>query len=107
VTQPFRGEVWDAYVPRAGEHPFVVLSVNSMIARLGSVMAALVTGTSGPSATHIPLSADAGLTGHDESYVNATDLHQIPKESLRRRRGRLHPAEMAALENAIRTYLGL
>ena len=105
--QPLRGEVWDAYVPRAGEHPFVVLSVNSMIARLGSVTAVLVTGTAGPSATHIALGADAGLTGHAESYANATDLHQVPKGSLRRRRGRLHPAEMAALEDAVRVYLGL
>jgi mRNA interferase MazF len=105
--QPLRGEVWDAFIPRAGEHPFVVLSVNSMIVRLGSVVAVLVTGTAGPSATHIPLSADAGLTGHDESYANATDLHQLPKGSLRRRRGRLHSAEMAALEDAVRIYLGL
>jgi mRNA interferase MazF len=105
--QPLRGEVWDAYVPRAGEHPFVVLSVNSMIARLGSVIAVLVTGTTGPSATHIPLSNDAGLTGRGESYANATDLHQLPTGSLRRRRGRLHPAEMAALEDAVRVYLGL
>lgn len=105
--QPLRGEVWDAYVPRAGEHPFVVLSVNSMIVRLGSVIAVLVTGTAGPPATHIPLSANAGLTGHDESYANAPDLHQVPKGSFRRRRGRLHPAEMAALEDAVRVYLGL
>ena len=78
-----------------------------MIGRLGSVTAALVTGNSGPRFTHIPLGREAGLTEYDESYVNATDLHTIPKPKLHRRGGRLDAAEMASLENAVRTYLGL
>lgn len=104
---PLRGEVWDAHVPRAGPHPFVILTVNPLIEKLGSVVAALVTGNDGPRLTHIPLGAEVGLTEYDESYVNATDLHQLPKAGLRRRRGRLHPAEMEALEDAVRTCLGL
>ena len=104
---PLRGEVWDAPVRGAGEHPFVILAVNSMIVRLGSVTAALVTGTAGPSETHVPLGNEVGLTEYDESYVNATDLYTIPKPKFRRRRGILHPAEMARLEDAVRIYLGL
>ena len=46
--EPLRGEVWDAHVGGAGTHPFVILTVNPMIARLGAVTAALVTGTAGP-----------------------------------------------------------
>lgn len=105
--KPLRGEVWDARIPRAGSHPFVVLTVNAMITRLGAITAALVTGTGGPPSTHVPVGPETGLDGHNENYVNATDLHTIPKTAFRRRRGRLHPAEMARLEEAVRAYLGL
>ena len=105
--EPLRGEVWHAHVRDVGTHPFVILTINPMIGRLGSVTAALVTGNSGPRFTHIPLGSEAGLTEYEESYVNATDLHTIPKPKLHRRRGRLDAAEMASLENAVRTYLGL
>jgi mRNA interferase MazF len=102
-----RGEVWNARVPVVGEHPFVILTINPMIARLGSVTAILVTGSEGPSSTHIPLGREAGLTEYDESFANASDVHTIPKPRLRARRGRLHPAEMARIEDAVKTYLGL
>jgi mRNA interferase MazF len=105
-VEPLRGEIWDAHLPRAGTHPFVVLTINPMIGRLGAVTAALVTGTEGPPSTHVPLGHEVGLTDY-ESYANATDLHTIPKGKLHRRRGRLTLAEMRKLENAIRTYLGL
>lgn len=68
---------------------------------------AVITGTAGPDATHIPLDPEAGLTRYDVSYANATDLHTVDQSRLRRRRGRLHPAELQRLESAIRTYLGL
>ena len=105
--EPLRGEVWDAHVRGAGTHPFVILTVNPMITRLGAVTAVLVTGTAGPSYTHIPLGGAAGLTEYAESYANATDLHTIPKPKLHNRRGRLAGTEMASLERAVRTYLGL
>jgi mRNA interferase MazF len=57
--------------------------------------------------TRIPLDRESGLTGHDVSYLNATDLHSIDKSRLRRRRGRLHARELMRLEEAARTYLGL
>ena len=105
--EPLRGEVWDAHVRGAGAHPFVILTVNPMIARLGAVTAVLVTGTAGPRYTHIPLGAEAGLTEYAESYANATDLHTIPKPRFHNRRGRVASVEMASLERAVRTYLGL
>ena len=79
IKDPLRGEVWDAHMPRVGEHPFVILTINRMIIRLGSITAVLVTGSAGPSSTHIPLGDEAGLTGYDESYANASDIHTIPK----------------------------
>jgi mRNA interferase MazF len=105
--EPLRGDVWDAHLPRAGGHPVVVLTINVLIPRLSAVTVAVVTGTRGPLQTHIPLDHESGLTGHDVSYVNATDLHTIGKARLRRRRGRLHPRELTRLEEAVIIYLGL
>ncbi len=105
--EPLRGEVWDVRLPVVGEHPAIILTINPMIARLSSVTVAVITGTAGPVPTHIPLDADAGLTRYEISYANATDLHSVDQSRLRRRRGRLHPAELQRLDSAIRTYLGL
>jgi len=106
-VEPLRGEVWDVRLPILGEHPAVVLTISPLIARLSSVTVAIITGTAGPAPTHIPLDAEAGLTRFDVSYANVTDLHSVDRRRLRRRRGRIHPAELQRLEAAIRTYLGL
>ena len=105
--EPLRGDVWDAHLPRAGEHPVVILTISLLIPRLSAVTVAVVTGTDGPEQTHIPVDSESGLTGYDVSYVNATDLHSVDKSRLRHRRGRLHPRDLARLEEAIRVYLGL
>ena len=103
-----RGEVWDVQFPGpVGAHPAVVLTVNALGQKLSSLTVALITGNEGPASTHVRLDRDAGLTGHDVSYVNATDLHTPPKGKLRKKRGRLHPAEMGKVEDAVRAYLGL
>jgi mRNA interferase MazF len=94
-------------MPSVGDHSVVVLTVNSLVGRLSSVTVAVVTGTEGPAATHLPLGADAGLTRYEVSYVNATDIQTVAQSRLRRRRGLLHPAELARLEDAIRIGLGL
>lgn len=105
--EPLRGEVWDAHLPRAGDHPVVVLIVSALTGRLSAVTVAVITGTEGPSSTHVRIDRDAGLTGYDESYVSATDLHTVDKPRLHTRRGLLHPGETDSLEDAIRLYLGL
>lgn len=105
---PLRGEIWDVHFPGpAGNHPAVVLTVNAVGQRLSSLTVVLITGTDGPPSTHVRLDRDAGLTGHDVSYVNVTDLQTPPKSKLRKKRGLLHPAEMAKVEEAVRAYLGL
>jgi mRNA interferase MazF len=106
-VDPLRGDVWDAHLPRAGEHPVVVLTINVLIPRLSAVTVTVITGTEGPALTHIALDRDSGLTGYDVSYANATDLHTIDKSRLHHRRGRLNPDELATLEEAVRLYLGL
>jgi mRNA interferase MazF len=104
---PLRGEVWDIHLPRIGDHPVVVLTVSALSQRLSAVTVAVITGTEGPPSTHVPVASDVGLTGHEVSYINATDLHTVDKPRLHRRRGLLSPGEMARLEDAIRLYLGL
>jgi len=91
---------------RAGDHPVVVLTINVLIPRLSAVTVAVVAGTDGPAQRHIPVDSESGLTGYDVSYVNATGLRSVGKSRLRRRRGRLHPRELARLEEAIRVRLG-
>lgn len=107
AAQPFRGEVWDADLALAGPHPVVVLTASPLLQRLSSTTGVLVTGTAGPRSTHIPLGADAGLTGHQESYAVATELHNVPLRALLRQRGRLSRTELLALEQAVRVAHGL
>jgi mRNA interferase MazF len=71
-----------------GTHPVVILAINALRLRRSSVTVAVVTGT-GTRSTHVPVGADAGVTKHVGSYVNATDIHLIPAASCRSRRGLL------------------
>jgi mRNA interferase MazF len=38
------------------------------------VTVAVITGTPGPTVTHVPVGAESGLKKYDESFVNCTDL---------------------------------
>jgi len=109
LPEPLRGEVWDAHLPRAGLHPVVILTANQLLRVLSATTAVLVTGTSGPRTTHVPLGPDTGLTRYAESYAVATELHNVPLAALRGRgaRGRLSRQELRALEEAIRVAHGL
>ncbi len=105
---PLRGEVWDVrFPPPVGEHPAVVMAANVLRARLSAVSVVLVTGTPGPSSTHVELDADAGMSGHPVSYANATDLHTVPLSRFQRRRGLLDGNELQRLEDAVRLVLDL
>lgn len=105
---PLRGEVWDAFFPQpVGEHPVVVLTSNALIPRLAVITTVLITGTEGPATTHIPLDSAAGVTKYPVSWVNATDIHGLPKSRLRRLKGRLSPTEMQQLEASLRAVLVL
>ncbi len=103
-----RGEVWACAFPQpVGPHPAVVLTVNRIAEPLASVTVAVITGTSGPQVTHVPIGPDSGLTKYDESYVNCADLHTVAKSRLRRKLGLLAPAELKRVEDSVRLILGL
>ena len=107
LPEPFRGEVWDVDFPDFGMHPSVVLSINVLNTRLGHVAVIPVTGTRGPEQTHVPLTADAGLTRYDESYADVTALQPVARSRRLRRRGLLTRTEVDRLGRQVATYLGL
>jgi mRNA interferase MazF len=102
-----RGEVWVCAVPVVGPHPVVVLTVNRIAEPLSAVTVALVTGSGGPTTTHVRVGGEAGVKKYDESYVNCTDVHTVDKPRLRRRLGRLAISEMRSVESNLRRVLGL
>ena len=104
---PFRGDVWDIAFPRIGTHPAVALTTNALRGRLSSVTVVLITGSQGPSTTHVELGPAAGLTRYAVSYANVTDVHTVPVASARMFRGRLIPDEMELLEDSLALVLGL
>ncbi|MER6296230.1 type II toxin-antitoxin system PemK/MazF family toxin [Streptomyces althioticus] len=108
VGSPLRGEVWGCALPApTGPHPVVVLTVNRIAEPLPAVTVAVITGTSGPASTHVPVGPDCGVTKYDESYVDCTDLHTVDKPRLRRRLGLLAPSELRNVEERLRVILGL
>ncbi|MEU5595643.1 type II toxin-antitoxin system PemK/MazF family toxin [Streptomyces sp. NPDC020298] len=108
VGSALRGEVWGCALPNPlGPDPVVVLTVNRVAEPLSAVTVAVITGTSGPASTHVPLGPDCGVTKYAESYVNCTDLHTVDKPRLRRRLGLLDPSEMRSVEERVRVILGL
>ncbi len=94
-------------MPRVGSHPVVILTVSRIAEPLSAITVALVTGSAGPENTHVRIGPEAGVTKHDESFVNCTDLHTVDKPNLRKRLGRLAPVEMRRIEANLRGVLGL
>ncbi len=105
--EPFRGEVWDVDFEAFGTHPAVVLSINPLNSRLGHVAVMPITGTSGPTETHIPLGPEAGVTKYDQSYADVTSLQPVARVCLLRQRGLLHRLELDRIARQLSIYLGL
>ena len=107
LPEPLRGEVWTVVFPGAGEHSAVVLSINRLNTKLGAITVVPVTGTAGPTETHVPLGRDAGLTKYDESYADVTGVQAVARGRFRQRRGLTHSAELRRIAEQVRVYLGL
>lgn len=104
----FRGDVWDVRFPGpTGYRPAVILTTNGLLPKLSHVTVVEITGTTGPSTTHVSVNGDSGLTGREQSYANTTMIHTVRKSSLRRYRGRLSPGEMRRIEEAVQDYLDI
>jgi mRNA interferase MazF len=107
LPEPFRGEVWDVDFDEFGMRPAVVMSVNPLNVRLGHVAVIPVTGTAGREQTHVPLTADAGLTRNDRSYADVTALQPAARARLLSRRGLLNSGELDTLTRQLGVYLGM
>jgi mRNA interferase MazF len=100
-----RGDVFDVDWPGVGRHPAVIVTREVAIGVLSAVTVALVTRTVRGIRTEVPVGAEHGLD-HD-CVANCDNLFTVPKSSLARRRGRLGPAELSRLDEALKVALGL
>jgi len=100
--------VWDTQFPAPiGKRPCVVITTSTLTSKLGAITVAEITSIEGPPFTHVPVGPDAGLTGREQSWINVTGLHTVPRPKLHRWRGRLSPGELDSLNEALRLYLDL
>lgn len=100
-----RGDVWGAHIAGVGTHPVVVVSRDTAIPLLSSLVCVLVTSTFHGHVAEVELGASEGLS--HESAANCDNLFTMPKSALTRRRGRLGPAKLAEFDRALTVALGL
>lgn len=100
-----RGDVWDAEIPGVGTHPVVVITRDTAIPVLSSLVCVLVTSRFREHLAEVPVGSSEGLD-HD-SAANCDNIFTLPRELLRRRRGRLDAVKLAQLDAALAIALGL
>jgi mRNA interferase MazF len=88
-----------------GRRPAAIVSRDSLIPLLTAVTVAGITGTVRGLRTEVPVGRAHGLD-HD-SALNCNHLATLPKARFGRYRGRLGPAELALLDDALRIALAL
>ena len=100
-----RGDVWDASIPGVGVHPVVIVTRDTAIPVLSSLVVVLVSSSFHFHVAEVELGTAEGLSR--DSAANCDNLFTLPKSVLTRRRGRLGPAKVAALNRALTVALGL
>jgi mRNA interferase MazF len=99
-----RGDVCVADIPGVGHHPVVVVTRDTAVPVLSSVLCVLVTPTVRGHVAEVQVGQDEGL--REESAANCDNLFTLPK-SILRPVGRLRPAKMRELDGALAIALGL
>jgi len=100
-----RGDICDAVIPGVGSHPVVVVTRDSAIPVLSSLVCALVTSSFRGHVAEIGIGDEEGLDR--ESAINCDYLFTLPIAVLGRPRGRLGPVKIRQLDNALAVALGL
>jgi len=100
-----RGDIWDADIPDVGVHPVVVITRDTAIPVLTSLVCVLVTSTFHKHVAEVEVGHDEGLD-HD-CAANCDNLFTLPIAVLSRRRGELGPAKVQQLDAALMISLGL
>ena len=96
-----RGEIWLADVPGDKRRPVVVLTRDSVLPRLTTILVAPVTTRIRSIPTEVP------VTGLPRACVaNLDNITPLPKSTLVERAGRLSDGELAALCSAARFAIG-
>ncbi len=91
-----RGDIWDADIPGVGVHPVIVVTLDTAIPVLSSVVCVLVTSTFYEHVAEIEVGNEEGLD-HD-SAANCDIVFTLPNTVLSRRRGHLGPERLHQLE---------
>lgn len=99
-----RGDVCVADIPDVGRHPVVVVTRDTAVPVLTSVVCVLVTTTVRGHVAEVEIGPDEGL--HQESAANCDNVFTLPKSVLRPV-GRLAPAKLHELDVALAIALGL
>ena len=99
-----RGDVCVADIPGAGRHPVVVVTRDTAVPVLTSVVCVLVTTRVRGHVAEVQVGGDEGL--RQESAANCDNLFTLPKAVLRRV-GRLGPAKQREMNAALAIALGL
>lgn len=100
-----RGDIWDAAIPGVGTHPVVVVTRDTAIPILTSLVCVLVTSSFHHHVAEVELGKADGLA--QDSAANCDNVFTLPRSVLTRRRGRLGPAHLAAIDRALTIALGL
>lgn len=99
-----RGDVCIAEIPGVGRHPIIVVTRDTAVPVLTSVVCVLVTSRIRGHVAEVQVGSDEGL--HEESAANCDNLFTLSKSALRRV-GRLGPAKLHELDAALAVALGL
>lgn len=99
-----RGDVCVADIPGVGRHPVIVVTRETAVPVLTSVVCVLVTTRLRGHAAEVQVGPDEGL--RQESAANCDNLFTLPKSVLRRV-GRVGPAKLHELNGALAVALGL
>jgi len=100
-----RGDIWDATIPGVGVHPVVIVTRDTAIPILSSLVCVLITSTHRSHVAEVSLGREHGLA--HESAANCDNVFTLPIGVLSRRRGRLPPFKLAELDTALTIALGL
>lgn len=99
-----RGDVCVADIPGVGRHPVVVVTRDTAVPVLTSVVCVLVTTRVRGHVAEVQVGPNEGL--REECAANCDNLFTLPK-SVMRRVGRMGPAKLHELDEALAVTLGL
>jgi mRNA interferase MazF len=101
-----RAEVWWAQLPSpVGSRPVVILTRDSVLSSLGSIVVGLVTRTRRGLETEVSLGGREGLPC--TCVLNLDNILTVPRQCLTRQMGSLTSDKVDQLDQALKVSLGI